>query len=821
MHNHFFFNQTNNPDITFKIFDLTSNGINELSENLFINNILVSPTFRYEGINATTSNWTATVGNNLIGQGSGGTVDKETPFISSDESVNGDGTRYWQEAGTSFGDVTTEDIVVEVIFKESGSTNATLAGKYHTAGWLLYTSGISGRKDFRVLNSSGGTNIVVSGLETDVWYHIIYFLDRSGSGVAYVNGVQQTAADISSRSDSITVTRALELNSYNLGTGIGNNNIAYLAMWQKDAWLDTHLQSDIARERFYKACGAYPQIAYGDPLPKTCTRDSKAYIDKYISSSELLPSTDPSSGGWGKLNASVAVNGGSITHPDGATVYDVTETAVSGLHYISETGMSAYTGDVCELSVDVKPASRDWFRLAQTNTTISYAHFDTTNGVIGGVSNEISTSITELSDGWYRCKLKTYSPSAVPNFIIYAAEDNGVVNYLGNGSVALYIANISFKILDRQMFLVGKNWPRICQRLDENGLVFTGFLPEQENVNEIKYSEDFNSWTKLGTSVTTNSTTSPDGRLVADTIVENGLTSQHLVNDTFSQTANVDHVYSVWAKAINRNWIQLYIVSSTDGTSSAYFHLLTGTVGTISGTITPTDYGIEYWGNGWYRCWIRRKPSTTETGTASIYLADVDNSTSFTGLSQDSVYVFGAQIHTKASFPYSYTITSGSPVTRNKDILEFNMDTGNLPNNRQGTVLVEGLLPSLIVNPTTNVFHSLVTISEDNGAADRHLIYNTTNKIRTYIDSTESSAGLIDGTSSIFNNTKFSVRNLWSQDSFILYQNDSFINSSTASFNPPDNLNVLTVGSSINFTSQFQGLMANLTIFGAPTLKKI
>ena len=34
-----------------------------------------------------------------------------------------------------------------------------------------------------------------------------------------------------------------------------DKSVAYLAMWKQDAWLDTHLQADIARDRFAKLAG--------------------------------------------------------------------------------------------------------------------------------------------------------------------------------------------------------------------------------------------------------------------------------------------------------------------------------------------------------------------------------------------------------------------------------------------------------------------------------------------------------------------------------------------------------------------------------------
>ena len=77
------------------------------------------------------------------------------------------------------------------------------------------------------------------------------FMDRSGFGQWYVNGVASGAAvDISARSGSITNGEDLTLGAQSTGGGTSDIAISYAAMWKSAAWLDSHLQPTIAAARY-------------------------------------------------------------------------------------------------------------------------------------------------------------------------------------------------------------------------------------------------------------------------------------------------------------------------------------------------------------------------------------------------------------------------------------------------------------------------------------------------------------------------------------------------------------------------------------------
>ena len=106
------------------------------------------------------------------------------------------------------------------------------------------------------------------------------FIDRSGSGQWYVNGAASGAAvDISSRSATMTSTQKL---TFGLNSSGGNNHdeaIAYYAMWQREAWLDTHLQASLAQERSQRLTGLHPQ-GKGTLLANVLSRSSSKTFEK-------------------------------------------------------------------------------------------------------------------------------------------------------------------------------------------------------------------------------------------------------------------------------------------------------------------------------------------------------------------------------------------------------------------------------------------------------------------------------------------------------------------------------------------------------------
>jgi len=206
---------------------------------------------------------------------------------------------------------------------------------------------------------------------------------------------------------------------------------------------------------------------------------------------------------------------------------------------------------------------------------------------------------------------------------------------------------------------VAANVPRLNTPLSGG---CSSLLLEPQRTNTLLNSEDLNSWLKLDTSVTSNSTTSPDGTTNADTLTATGAGSlSHLVYQNLAFVSGSSYTLSVFAKANTSNYIQLVFAGNLIANSYANFDLSSGTI-TASAFVTAK---IENYGSGWYRCSISATSAASTTNSQIIYL--INSPTASRGQSfvqsGESVYLWGGSFE-NGSFPTSYIPTTSTAVTR-------------------------------------------------------------------------------------------------------------------------------------------------------------
>lgn len=165
-----------------------------------------------------------------------------------------------------------------------------------------------------------------------------------------------------------------------------------------------------------------------------------------------------------------------------------------------------------------------------------------------------------------------------------------------------------------------------------------------DNRNLFSYTEDFGNayWTNATTfvSVSTNSAIAPNGTLTADSINEDTTNNLHYVGVTtgFTLTA-VPYTLSVYAKKVNRDWVDL---SMYDGTTArhAWFNINTGTIGTVQSGVNASITNV---GNGWYRCSMTMTMGVSNN-FIGLGLANADNVSTYTGNGLTACYMWGAQL---------------------------------------------------------------------------------------------------------------------------------------------------------------------------------
>lgn len=176
---------------------------------------------------------------------------------------------------------------------------------------------------------------------------------------------------------------------------------------------------------------------------------------------------------------------------------------------------------------------------------------------------------------------------------------------------------------------------------------------------------DHANWAKTRATVTANTQSAPIDSVVGDTISEDGTAANsHYIAQAFtgSATADEDYCFGVALKASNRTWGCIQILDDVTGDSlQAWFNLSTGAKGTVNSNGTSWDYErsfIEPLGDGWYACYVLARRTTTNSAmTARIVIAEGDNDNNFSGLSQSSLFAWGATV-SKSSVPMRLHTTS-------------------------------------------------------------------------------------------------------------------------------------------------------------------
>jgi hypothetical protein len=134
-------------------------------------------------------------------------------------------------------------------------------------------------------------------------------------------------------------------------------------------------------------------------------------------------------------------------------------------------------------------------------------------------------------------------------------------------------------------------------RLDYSNGSCPSILVEPQRTNLLERSEEFDnaSWSKLNTSVTSNSVVSPNGTITADKIIPSATSSFKEIYNDSTLTSGVVYTQTYYVKADGYRYIQILSPSVNIGTMYANFDLQTATK-----TDGTSGYGsIQSVGNGW------------------------------------------------------------------------------------------------------------------------------------------------------------------------------------------------------------------------------
>jgi hypothetical protein len=232
-------------------------------------------------------------------------------------------------------------------------------------------------------------------------------------------------------------------------------------------------------------------------------------------------------------------------------------------------------------------------------------------------------------------------------------------------------------------------------RVDANGLI------EIPRTNLLLRSEEFNNafWLKEGGSINANVTTSPDGNLTADKLIETAVSTLHGFRNDTGILISGAHTFSIYLKRDERRYVNLsYNTVGQNYTTGLVVDLDNGNITQVFGSgfaSTPISVSVS---NGWYRVSF----TATFSGTSFVYVNGAISGTpltssgraSYTGVVGEGYFSWGAQLEV-GSTATEYIPTTTSIRTRFAGITQDGGSASNIPR----LDYTNGSCPSILVEP--------------------------------------------------------------------------------------------------------------------------
>jgi len=450
-------------------------GIGSLNHLLEINSVLKEPTLRYKLGDADGTDLDPWLYGEVLDLQAGTvpTYNNGSPGLGAyDDSAKFNAGGYYLADNNTFGNVSTKDIAAALFFEATGTTSVLMAKRNAGVGWEIGIDA-SDRLYLTIEDAGGATTTVSAALTSGRFYYAEIYADRSGSCQIYINTAASGAAvDISSRNGTLDSATALAIGGDSAGNGLYDKRIAYVALWDGAAWLDTHLQTTIAKKRAAQVFGYWPYIAAGTKQPTTFTRAFGAYVDKvesgyikyyYVDSEHLrmshridkngvnvrgyLPETQATNlipesedfSTWDLIEAGTVVVDDAEVCPDGRTKM----ASIAGDSDDEQHGIAddiTLTAVTHAFSGFYKPGSdvthgKDWVYVNNSTVANCDCYFDCANGTVGTAGAGCKGYIEgPFLNGSYRWCIVFTGTVAAHTLQVSPAVADGDNDFVGDGS---------------------------------------------------------------------------------------------------------------------------------------------------------------------------------------------------------------------------------------------------------------------------------------------------------------------------------------------------------------------------------------------------
>ena len=393
----------------------------------------------------------------------------------------------------------------------------------------------------------------------------------------------------------------------------------------------------------------------------TATRVNSAGLVELVPYNVLTYSEQFDNAIWA-ISGTITKTANSVTAPNGTLTADTILSANSS-SYISQsyTGTNG-VGYTNSFFIKNNNSTQSALIIRNTVSAIS-ASINWSGSVLTSITNTLGvTTFEDYGNGWYRI-ISTYTAleDAQKARIYPTASTNQSVYLWGAQLVTGTSAKEYFPTTDRLD----------VPRLDYTNSSCPSILVEPQRTNLALRSEEFNdaTWTTNGLNVTvsSNSTTAPDGNSTADSILTTTTNGLHYVQQrTGSAIAGTTYTMSVYVKKLGYDYCQIF--TSNTGTGIGIFRFSTKTL-TISGANVVANSGkVTEMSNGWFRIEMSILAPASAGWRWWIVCLNDSAQDSFTGDITKGLYVWGFQFEV-GSNATSYVPTIASSVTRNTDVI--------------------------------------------------------------------------------------------------------------------------------------------------------
>ena len=285
-------------------------------------------------------------------------------------------------------------------------------------------------------------------------------------------------------------------------------------------------------------------------------------------------------------------------------------------------------------------------------------------------------------------------------------------------------------------------------RVDYSGKGCPSLLLEGQRTNAFNHSEYFDSsyYTKSFSTITTNSTISPDGKQNAAELVEDTSNNRHLFFNTSAISGSSSpYTVSIFLKQNTRRYAFLQI--ATDNASkrqTIVIDLSDGSITDTANTGSPigVSYNVESFLNGFYRASL----TATNTSGGVYIVCGLSNSATptynsskepiYTG-NGSSIYCYGAMLEA-GSYSTSYLPSYGTSTSRSADSCSLT-NASNLIGQSEGTLFFQ-------LKDTNNL---TAYLGVDNGSTGTRILIYGINDQKIYTQVRNSGTLIFSASSSV------------------------------------------------------------------------